>query len=295
MNSNTSPDRPEPQLGQGHIYDPSEIPAAALVKPARKSAGQSIAEMGQGLARRWEKPAFRRTCWALLALGVIGAGAYWYMELRPKPVPLVAEDDLDDVLNYTLLTDDFNKLSIDERLAIIKELVARMKGMDSGDSALMAAFAAGISGKARDQLQKNADKLAIDVWDKFAQSYEKIAKDQRDKHLDDAFVEFTKMMEDIAGISRNVPDEKRLSDAKSQAKRDMDRVKGRAMRAEYVDNFFQMYSQRGSKETSPAQRGRMTRFAQDMTRHLRGQDIDSGKPKPTPEGAPATSPDNKPK
>lgn len=261
----------------------------------RKPATESLAELGGKIGDFFARPRVRKGTAALLIAMLIGGGLWAYLALRPRPIPDYAEDDIEDVLDYTLLTDDFNKLPIDQRLALIKDLVSRMKGMDGSDSAMLAAFAAGISGKLREQLMKNADKLAIDVWDKYAQEYQKIPPSDADAYLDQAFIDFTKTMEDIAGVSRDVSDSKRLGEAKTQAKRDADRMResaGEPVKARRAAGFFDMMNKRGANETTPAQRGRMTKFAQDMTRHLRNQDVNTGKPK-TP-GEPAATPPTPP-
>lgn len=277
--SQHDPSRSGQRLIQPGDFGPSN--AKSLYK-YRKPASESLADFAGSVADFFRRPRVRRASAVVLALALIGGGIWAYMEFRPRPTPDYAEDDLEDVLDYTLLTEDFNKLPIEERLKLIKELVSRMKGMDGSDSALLAAFAAGISGKMRDQLMKNADKLAIDVWDKFAMEYEKVPPKEAEAYLDKAVVDFTEMMEDIAGVSRDISPAKRLSDAKSQAKRDADRMKessAETVRADRVGGFFDLMNKRGSKETSPAQRGRMTKFGQDMTRHLRNQDVSTGKPK----------------
>ncbi|MGH7132003.1 MAG: hypothetical protein ACREJO_08675 [Phycisphaerales bacterium] len=286
--SSQDPSKPSQRLIQPGDFGPSNV--KSLYK-YRKPASESLSDIAGSVADFFRRPLVKRASTAVLALALIGGGIWAYMELRPRPTPDYAEDDLEDVLDYTLLTEDFNKLPIEERLKLIKELVSRMKGMDGSDSALLAAFAAGISGKMRDQLMKNADKLAIDVWDKFAMEYEKVPPKEADAYLDKAVIDFTEMMEDIAGVSRDISPAKRLSDAKSQAKRDADRMKetsAESVRADRVGGFFDLMNKRGSKETTPAQRGRMTKFGQDMTRHLRNQDVSTGKPK-TP-GEPSGTP-----
>src|SRR2546423_1864572 len=89
-----------------------------------------------------------------IAAVIVGVGAYF--AFRPVPQPDYRKDNLRKVFNYTLLTDEFNRLPIEKRLELIGQLVQRMKGMSAGDSTLLAAFAAGIAGKARAQIEENA-------------------------------------------------------------------------------------------------------------------------------------------
>lgn len=233
-----------------------------------------------GLAPALKRPRVRNSIIAGLTLVLLGGGVAAFLALRPVPQPDYLIDDLDDVLSYTFLTDEFNRLSLDERLKMMKELVRRLKGMDSGDSALMAAFAAGIGGKAREQLMKNVQKLAIDMWDDYAKRYASVPEGEREPWLDNAFVEFTKQMEDIAGVSRGASDQERLAEAKRNASRgqEMARENDRGMNGQFGGFVFGMV-ERGSQQASPAQQARMAQFSMEMTRHLRGQDLRTGKPK----------------
>lgn len=221
---------------------------------------------------------------ALLLISGLGGGAWWYVATRPVPVPKVLVDDLEDALNFMLISDEFNKLSLAERRALLKDLIARMKGMGSEDSALMAAFAAGIMGPARAQLQKNAEKLMIDQWDDLARQYTQVPKDKRGEHLDKALVDMTKLAEDIGGFKLPGKEEDRPKQAKADAQRNRERNGNR------VNNMKEDMAMaaagavvRGSEVTSPKQKARMALLMRDMTRHLRGENLDTGKPEAKPE------------
>lgn len=252
----------------------------------RKPASESLRDIADGASRLWGRRWLRRGIVSALVLMVSAGGAFAYVQMRPRVAPDVFADDLADVLDYTLLTDAFNKMPVEERLALIKKLIERLKSMDSNDSALVAGFAAGIGGKAREQLQKNAEKLMVDIWDKFARQYASVKPEDRDAFLDQSFVEMTKMFEDVSGFSVPIKDEQRVDEARKQAKRDEARMKGASQRpvnAERAAGFMGFLNDRGQKLSSPEQRGRMAGFSRDMTRRLRGQDIHTGKPI---EGAP---------
>lgn len=259
----------------------------------RKPAGESLREAGAWLGGQWSKPLVRRLTVSVLTVMVAGGSAFAYTHLRTRPAPDVFEDDLADVLDYTLLSDDFNKLPLDERLALMKDLIKKIKGMDSNDSALMAAFAAGITGKARAQVQKNAEKLMVDVWDRFAEEYTEVPPEDREAYLDKAFVDFTRMAEEISGFSTGMDDQKRLDEARKQAKRDEEQF--RKMQRPTMDpgrsgQFLQWANTRGQALATPEQRGRMAGFGRDMTRRLRGQDIATGRPKEAPAGTGGAGP-----
>ncbi len=74
--------------------------------------------------------------------------------LRPYPMPDYEDDPLDDIFNHTLLQDEFNNLPIEERVRLVGSLIQRVEGMGSSDGTLLAAFAAGITGSAREQLEE---------------------------------------------------------------------------------------------------------------------------------------------
>ncbi|MDP1661135.1 MAG: hypothetical protein Q8L55_04390 [Phycisphaerales bacterium] len=247
----------------------------------RKPASESLRDIADSAGALWRRRWLRRAVVSALVVMVSAGSAFAYVQLRPRAVPDVFADDLADVLDYTLLTDEFNRLPVDERLALIKRLIDRLKSMDSNDSALVAGFAAGIGGKARAQLQKNSEKLMVDIWDKFAIQYSQVKPEDREAFLDQSFVDMTKMFEDVAGVSVPIKDEQRVDEARKQAKRDEERMKGasgRPVNPERAAGFMGFMNDRGQKLTNAEQRGRMAGFSRDMTRRLRGQDVRTGKP-----------------
>jgi len=208
----------------------------------------------------------------------LGVGAYFYFRAVPQPDYL--SDPLNDVFNYTLLTDEFNALPIDERMALIGQLVQRMKSMSTGDSMLMASFAAGIAGAARKQIEENASRLAIDMWDKYAKDYSNVPAGDQDAYLDQTFLNFVKMMESVAGEQSDKPDEQRLAEVKRQAQRDRERMKdtNRAPRGRDLARVMRFVDGNIGGNATPAQRSRGALMMRDMIRHFRDQDTSTGKP-----------------
>ncbi|MBY0311431.1 MAG: hypothetical protein K2W85_05135 [Phycisphaerales bacterium] len=203
-----------------------------------------------------------------------------YFVFRPVPQPDFVEDPIDDLLNFTLLTEEFNRLPLDERLALLKDLIERLKTMSGDDSAMMAAFAASIdSDKLRRQIEKNASQLAVDVWDKFAFDYQKVTVESRDAYLDQVVIDMTKLMETVAGIQIEKTDEQRLKDAREQARRDQERLRsGEGPTAGQMARMADFLRNRVGGQTTPQQQARGMQLMRDMTRHLRGQDPATGKP-----------------
>ena len=283
--SDTSNKPMMPSLLEEVVAAPAEkVKRAGLVARARASLRARF--------NRWWSPIDadpdRRKRWIMggrVALGalVLGLGVGGYFVFRPVPQPDYLDDPLNDVLGYTLLTDEFNRLPVEKRLELIGQLVQRFKSMDAGDSVLMASFAAGIAGAARDQLMENGSRLAVDTWDKFAVDYAKVPDDQRGDYLDKAFVDFTKMMETLGGRPRDVSDEERLAEGRREAARDMERIKENPERgpsSEMAGRMFQFMNEGVGKYASAQQRVRGQQMMRDMVRRMRGVDIVTGKPKP---------------
>jgi hypothetical protein len=203
----------------------------------------------------------------LLVALAVGA----WLVFGPPRKPDYRRDNLKKVFNYTLLTDQFNNLPVEERLRLIGLLVERMKSMSSGDSALMAAFAAGIAGQAREQLEKNAARLAIDVWDSYAARYADVPPDDRGAYLDHAFIEFTKMMETMGGRTRDISDEERLAEGHRQAERDKKEfTRGGAPPGRALGRLFMFMNDDMGSHASPSQRARGEVMMMDMIRRMRG-------------------------
>ena len=235
-----------------------------------------------GLQDPQKRPRRVRNLRIAAAAGVVVLGVGAYLAIRAIPQPDYLNDPLDDVFNYTLLTDEFNKLPIDQRLELIGQLVKRLKAMDGEDSMLMAGFAAGIAGAARKQIEENASRLAIDMWDKYAKDYTKVPDSERGDYLDQTFLNFVKTMETVAGESRDKPDEERLAEVRRQANRDRERMKDpkRQPKGEDMGRMFRFMDQNVGGHASPEQRTRGAMMMRDMVRHFRNQDVSTGKPLP---------------
>lgn len=214
---------------------------------------------------------------AALALGL---GLYFL--LRPVPQPDYLSDPMDEVFNYTLLTDEFNALPIEERMRLIGLLIERLKNMDGGDSVLMASFAAGIAGAAREQLEENGSRLVIDLWDKYAKDYDKKKPEERERYLEEVFVDMTKTLEALGGEPRDISDADRINEVRRQVAEDRKAFREGKMPApppETIGRIAAFMNSSLGGNANAAQRVRGTQMLRDMTRHFRGQDIGTGKPK----------------
>jgi hypothetical protein len=264
-----------------------EATLAATTKPSRKPpkepASVTLSRLMKRARHDEDMKWVRRVGAVALAVVVLLGGAFGIMALIPRQIPNIAQDPMDDVMDYVLLTDDFNNLPIDERLALVKDLINRIKTMSGEDSAMLAMFAASIEREMRRQMEENIKRLAVDVMDKYAKDYEGVPPEDADKFLDDKIVEFTRMMEDISGETSRLPEDpdERLAALRKQAQRDQEFARENApkqMNQERVGNLIGFLRKDAEQVAGPEQRGRVTRFMRDVTRHLRGQDVSTGKP-----------------
>jgi hypothetical protein len=215
------------------------------------------------------------------AAAVIALAVSAWLIFRPVPKPDYDTAPIDEIFNYTLLTDEFNKLPIEERVRLVGQIVTRIKNMSGSDSALLAAFAAGIMGQAREQIQENVSHMAVDLWDKYALDYAKVPDDQRGPYLENIALEFVKTMETIAGETSRQSDQERLDEFRDQARREREAVKEgrRPVSGRQMSRLFDFANNDMGRTASPAQRQRGAQLLRDVTRHFRGEDISTGRPK----------------
>lgn len=223
----------------------------------------------------------RRAAGALAAALALGGGAWAFFALRPVPRPDYETAGLDDLFNYTLLTDEFNRLPVQDRMKLIGQLVQRLKHMKPGDSLLLASFAAGIEAQAREQIEENGSRLAVDAWDMYASRYDDVPPEGREEYLEGTFVEFTKMMEAVAGEQRDVSDEQRVAEMQGQVQRDMKDIKDPEKRPDnrQLADFMGFMNNTVAARANAQQRVRGQQMLRDMVRHFRNEDIATGKPR----------------
>lgn len=217
---------------------------------------------------------------SVLGLTAIGLGLYF--TLRPYPMPDYEDDPLDDIFNYTLFQDEFNKLPLEERVQLVGSLIQRVEKMGGSDGTLLAAFAAGIAGSAREQLEENAAQMMLDFMDHFAKDYPSLEDPKaQEEALKSRIVDMIRLAEEFDGNPTNRSDEELLERAMRDARRDQDvmRDPNRGPSLGGVTRMADMMENRIAAKGTPHQRARITRYMRDMTRYLRGEDLVTGKPK----------------
>jgi hypothetical protein len=223
----------------------------------------------------------KRIALSVLAVLIVGGGLLLWDRYRLHPTPDYATADMEDLLDYTFITDDFNKLPIDERLDLIRDLIRRFSTMEGSDSVLMAQWAAMIGGDLREKMMRNASLVAIDMWDSAAAKYASVPADDRGKFLDDTVVDFLRTMDSMnPNGPRDVTNEQLLGEAREQAGRDKDAIRSGEMSSGELGRMADFMRNGMGKFAAPQTQTRAAQMMRDMTRHLRGQDVATGKPLP---------------
>ncbi len=268
----TEPNQPSSQpTGQlddlplsGSLLDDNEpVAAAAPVRRARRWS------LGSALKAPWRTPKARAFSGVVCALLIAGGGAAAYLTLRPTPKPDYELDSLDLVFDFTLLEEEFNRLPVEERIALLSQLWERMQSMDTSQSVLLASFAGSITGQLRDQLERNVSRLMIDVTDKYAMEYQDVPSEQREEWLGDAFVRMVRLSEPFDPGLVNRTDEEILNRARRDAQRDRNALQNGDISAEAMGGIMSFAYRQGRNNGSLREQQRLAVFVRDLTRELR--------------------------
>ncbi len=265
----------------GSLLDDPEI---GVLQPATPRQPRWDRRLDEALRRKfkniWNNPKARNRVGACVALLMIGGAVGAYFMFRPVPKPDFQTANIDTLFNYTLLTEEFNNLSVEERLELIKQLVSRLKNIDGEQSLLMAMFAAQIEGEVRKQLERNASLLAVDLFDGYAEDFDTNAPEQdRDAFVEGKFLEFQRTLEDLAGYENDQTDEERLIEARRQAKRDQEFVQSGGLPIENAVRMLSFANSGIGREASGHQKIRINGFISQMVRTLREGEVPPEEPK----------------
>jgi hypothetical protein len=220
-------------------------------------------------ASLWTNPRRRLIAVPTLALLLVGGGVGTWLAVRFRQPPDYKTARIDLIFDYTLLTDDFNKLPIEQRQRLIGELIKRVSDMQGSESGMLAAFAAGIYGNAREQLEENVSRLMLDTADVHAAGYTSVPPEERGEYLDQAVLSLMKMAEAVSGQTSDESDEQRLTDAREQAQRDAEFIKSGELSAQAAGTMFLVLDRGIGEHASAHQRARISTMLRDMTDRLR--------------------------
>lgn len=259
---------------------PSLIDDLGAVVPEKAAAGPKRGALERFIAAQTATPEKAKRFKGILggAVGLaIGGGIVWTtLALMPVPKPDYDTGAIGDVLGYTLLTTEFDALPLEERIDLIGQVVKRIEQMDAKEGTLMAAFAAGIMGEARDQLEANAAGVMLDIWDEFAPGYQRIT-DPADKeaYLEQATADMIRLFERMDGDPTTRTDEELLANAREQAQRDQERFNDpmRGPSSAGIARIATFMNRELGDRATPQQRARIGKISRDMTRYLRGEDL----------------------
>lgn len=274
---------PRPRMGS--LLEPDDLPPSVIAPSARRLRWDRRldARLRAALAAVRARPGLKRLLGVVAGTVAIGVAVGAYFVFRPVPQPDFRTANIDVLFNYTLLTDEFNKLPIEKRLELIGELVQRLKTMDADQSLLMAAFAAQITGQVRSQFEKNASLLAVDLFDQYARDYNTAAApEDRKAYVEKTFIEFQKTLEKVAGEERNISDEERLIEGRRQAKRDLEFVQSGRMPLENTVRMITFLNNGVGQHASGHQKIRINSMISQMVQTLREGEVPPEPEKPEP-------------
>jgi hypothetical protein len=215
----------------------------------------------------------------LAAAGLAAGAVIALPALLPVRAPDAKRAPIVSVLDFALLDRDFNGLPLDERLALLRDLMARLRTMSAGDSALMAAFAAGVTGAAREQLETNVERLMVDLLDRHASAYAAAAEEDKEAAIEAAMLEMLGLTGELAeGEADPSAARARLEEIRRAAKEDAQRAAERGVDYDPVRmvESYKMFQRGIGRHSTPQQQAKIQLFFRGATRWLRGQPVDGG-------------------
>lgn len=257
----------------GSLLDDDPATTAIGLAPRRVSFRDRLRNAGRNIAARfgaaWARPVSRYAIMGLSSAAALGLGLGIYLAVRPVPKPDYEQAEMNRIFNYTLLTEEFNNLPVEERIELVSQLYSRVRGMDASESVLVAQFFAGIAGEAREQLERNAGKLLIDAADLVAQDYATVPPENRGDYLDNAYVRLARLTAPFDSSINNKTDEELLENAHRDGQREREMLESGEISADQASQFAVFMNEQTRKSASPAQQQRLTLFMRDMTRRFR--------------------------
>jgi len=207
---------------------------------------------------------------AVLLIAIACAVALMMLLGSARRPPSIFDSPVDDVLSF-LAVEEFSKLPLNERLEFLAEVIERFSDMDQSDSAVAAAFLAGLAGPAREQLRDNVRVLARDVLVDAADRYFSLdSDDARSAFLDEWLVGWARLGAKVTGEELKQTDQQILTDMHRQAGRDNEQaIRNPIAPTEGNAWLFMDYweSEVGSVST-PGEQSKILHFIPKLREHL---------------------------
>jgi hypothetical protein len=211
-------------------------------------------------------PRVKRVAAVVVALIVLCGAVAALRLLVPARPPSIFDSPVDDVAAF-LAGDAFNDLSVDERLAFLADTFRRFRGMSQTDSAVAAAFFAGLSGPASEQMINNARVLGKDILFQGAEEFQTISDPKaRAEFLDQWLVKWARFGQEMTGQTPSGDEATLLDDLSRQAKRDVDRQG--PVDALISQQMMDLWLQDVASVVSPREQGALFLFLPAMRDHL---------------------------
>ncbi|MDG2021094.1 MAG: hypothetical protein P8J59_04005 [Phycisphaerales bacterium] len=196
----------------------------------------------------------------------------WWMGSRWRPPPSIFDSPVDDVLGYLAL-DDFNSLSLEERMRYLTEFAGRFQGFAQEESASAAAFLAGITGPTREQMRQNARILVKDVLLEGAEGYFAVSEADRGKFLDEWMAGWQRKAEEMIGQGGDArSDDERAAEIRADARQDMTRERDTDripdLDGKAAERFIGFWQSDVDSASTPREQGQIIRFLDDLRVHL---------------------------
>ncbi len=196
----------------------------------------------------------------------------WWMGSRWRPPPSIFDSPVDDVLGYLAL-DDFNSLSLEERMRYLTEFAGRFQGFAQEESASAAAFLAGITGPTREQMRQNARILVKDVLLEGAEGYFAVSEADRGKFLDEWMAGWQRKAEEMIGQGGDArSDDERAAEIRADAREDMTRERDTDripdLDGKAAERFIGFWQSDVDSASTPREQGQIIRFLDDLRVHL---------------------------
>jgi hypothetical protein len=209
---------------------------------------------------------------AALIMVIAVFGGVWWWSMRWQPPPSIFDSPVDDSLGYFAL-DDFNELSLEERMRYLTEFADRFRGLAQQESASAAAFLAGLTGPTREQMRQNVRILAKDILLDGAEGYLSLPEEERAAFLDDWLTEWMRKGERVAlGEERGLSDEERLERINRRSREDVMRERDPldmpAMDGGDAVRFIEFWRSDVEVASTPREQGQILRFLEDLRGHL---------------------------